>query len=1143
MRRGRVLVCVGAVVLVAAALALPFAGAKPLALGVQVSSGPSQSTTATTAQFTLSVQGAPTVVQCKQETGVGDTFSKSGALADAPAGGPWQVDRGGLSAFSVAGGDGRASVAGSDEQLAFVALSSDFDVSAKLGFAAGASANTRAVLVGRVQPGTARYLAGLAITAKGALQLQVQLNTGAGTTTLGNPVTLQAKFQAASRYYVRFQGIGSALRAKAWRVGALEPGWQITVNDNSVESGVGVGFGAMSTDGGGTVVVDDFVGTDPAASGVFADCVSGSAQYGGLGVGGHVFTARAATSREAQVAIYPWTISPPAPTVTLSSQPTSPTTDTSAAFAWTTSGVVDGTVCTLDGASAPCTSPTSYSGLALGSHSFIVTVSNVSGSNTATVNWTINPPAPTVTISAQPTNPTTDPDATFEWMTTGVVDSTVCTLDGVSAPCTSPRSYPGLALGTHSFSVTIANVSGSDTATVAWTINPPPPGVLLFPNAGEPGADATFTWSTTGIVESTTCTLDGVTNPCTSPKSYFGLEPGLHAFTVTVTNVSGSNSSSLVFTVAGTPPTVALTSHPADPTTETSASFEWTTTGFVGETSCTLDGVTTGCMSPRTYTGLATGSHSFTVTVSNVAGSNSETFTWTITSPPVSVPLIPLAVADTKIGRAQLRVYNYCSTSSPTLLATANLKPLADEYQTVAGMTLWAPDLVGSGEGQPAGITLSVPDGSACEPSYLPIGVEMRVAAEAAPGIDLTSTTCAQLAAMQYADCWSRLTEFRGYHSGNPDSEPRIGAVSMSGGTCSPDPLFSRTPSCTANVSVEIDWGSRGDGPLNVPANFSVSLNGQTLNPPAGSPTGVWTSATPLTVGGQSGANQLVVAYQWRDTNPSHAWGGLQCRAGGGNPCQVSATVPVQRSFAADDANAGTVELVRMSLTGQAPGGAVGDPLMGLELDSATVLTLYATVGLRNVPDEGDLSYLGVAGGQGNQVVRCDPNYAAGEEFQVFKNGCGPLYSPNAFTDGIWWNIATRQCPQLDFIFAQPNSPATPWRCVGISPGMSAGSVPDAAAVRTGNCQVIGANSCQLITCINPSAYPTVNSGDPRLVRVLVVPYGATKGLTGSGETMPVTATRMFYITGWGGTSTSRDPCPGADPAGPGEIVGHFVQP
>ena len=69
--------------------------------------------------------------------------------------------------------------------------------------------------------------------------------------------------------------------------------------------------GAVSTSGGGgAIVVDDFVGVSPASSGVFANCASGSAQYSGLGVGGHVFTARVATCREAQLAIYPWTINP-----------------------------------------------------------------------------------------------------------------------------------------------------------------------------------------------------------------------------------------------------------------------------------------------------------------------------------------------------------------------------------------------------------------------------------------------------------------------------------------------------------------------------------------------------------------------------------------------------------------------------------------------------------------------------------------------------------------------------------------------------------------------------------------------------------------------------------------------------------------
>ena len=229
-------------------------------------------------------------------------------------------------------------------------------------------------------------------------------------------------------------------------------------------------------------------------------------------------------------------------------------------------------------------------------------------------------------------------------------------------------------------------------------------------------------------------------------------------------------------------------------------------------------------------------------------------------------PLDPLAVPDTRIGRAQLRVYSYCSGSAPTLLASADLTPLSTAYQTSPGMTLWTPES-GGPEGDPGAITMSVPSSSGCAINYVPLGIEVRVAAGlGATAVDLNSLSCAQLAATLYADCWSRLSDIRVYRSGNPEPAPIVGDVSMHGGTCAPDPLFSRTPGCTANVGVAIDWGSRANGPLNVPGNFSVAVQGQALSPPPGGPTGTWTTAAPVTLGGQSGANQLTLQYEWQRT-------------------------------------------------------------------------------------------------------------------------------------------------------------------------------------------------------------------------------------------------------------------------------------
>jgi hypothetical protein len=80
-----------------------------------------------------------------------------------------------------------------------------------------------------------------------------------------------------------------------------------------------------------------------------------------------------------------------------------------------------------------------------------------------------------------------------------------------------------------------------------------------------------------------------------------------------------------------TPPT--LTQTPTNPTSSQTATFSFV--GGVGTTGfrCSLDGaVFTDCTSPKTYTALAKGSHTFKVRAFDVNGVESAdtTFTWTI---------------------------------------------------------------------------------------------------------------------------------------------------------------------------------------------------------------------------------------------------------------------------------------------------------------------------------------------------------------------------------------------------------------------------------------------------------------------------------------------------------------------------------
>jgi hypothetical protein len=91
-----------------------------------------------------------------------------------------------------------------------------------------------------------------------------------------------------------------------------------------------------------------------------------------------------------------------------------------------------------------------------------------------------------------------------------------------------------------------------------------------------------------------------------------------------------------------TPPDTSITSHPVDGTTNTGASFAFTGTDDVGvdHFECAIDsGGWTACSSPKTYSGLLVGNHSFGVRAVDAAGNadaTPATFTWSVDAPSLS---------------------------------------------------------------------------------------------------------------------------------------------------------------------------------------------------------------------------------------------------------------------------------------------------------------------------------------------------------------------------------------------------------------------------------------------------------------------------------------------------------------------------
>ena len=102
--------------------------------------------------------------------------------------------------------------------------------------------------------------------------------------------------------------------------------------------------------------------------------------------------------------------------------------------------------------------------------------------------------------------------------------------------------------------------------------------------------------------------------------------------TDTAANPETPNSYSLTYDTAA--PNTTITAQPNDPTNATGASFSFTATEGGSTFECQLDGGGwSSCTSPKSYSGLSQGSHTFEVRATDAAGNTDATpasFTWTI---------------------------------------------------------------------------------------------------------------------------------------------------------------------------------------------------------------------------------------------------------------------------------------------------------------------------------------------------------------------------------------------------------------------------------------------------------------------------------------------------------------------------------
>jgi streptogramin lyase len=244
------------------------------------------------------------------------------------------------------------------------------------------------------------------------------------------------------------------------------------------------------------------------------------------------------------------------------------------------------------------------------------------------------PASPTSATSAQFTFTANEPGATFK-----------CTVDGGGAgpytSCSSPETVNGLTAGAHIFYVKAFDVDNNpgDPATYSWTVDLTPPTVSIDSGPADPSSNlnANFTYHSSENPSTYSCSLDGATpSACGSAFSGSVVGDGLHSFDVWAIDQAGNISSSAAeytWTVDTTPPVVHLDSGPSGYVRSTDADLTFSSSEGGVTFQCKLDGGSYGvCTSPKSYTGLTEGAHTFSVRGLDTNGNPSEakTQSWTV---------------------------------------------------------------------------------------------------------------------------------------------------------------------------------------------------------------------------------------------------------------------------------------------------------------------------------------------------------------------------------------------------------------------------------------------------------------------------------------------------------------------------------
>ncbi len=380
--------------------------------------------------------------------------------------------------------------------------------------------------------------------------------------------------------------------------------------------------------------------------GTWDPCTSPDTLSPALAEGGHTFDVRAtdpAGNTDGSPASHTWIIDVGPPNTTIDASPGSPSNDTTPTFTFSSSELGSTFECQLDGGGwSTCTSPLTVApALGEGTHTFDVRATDVADNtdaSPASYTWTVDLTAPNTTIDSGPANPSNDATPSFAFSATEPGSTFECRVDGGSwSACSSPDTLAALGAGSHTFDVRATDPAGNTDGTPAsrtWTVDLTAPNTTINSNPADPSNNTTpdFTFSSSETGSTFECRVDGSSwTTCTSPETISpALSAGSHTFDVRATDQAGNTDgtpASYTWTVDLTAPNTTISSHPGDPSNDTTPAFSFSSSEGGSTFECRIDGGSwSACSSPDTISpALAAGSHTYDVRATDQAGNTDGT--------------------------------------------------------------------------------------------------------------------------------------------------------------------------------------------------------------------------------------------------------------------------------------------------------------------------------------------------------------------------------------------------------------------------------------------------------------------------------------------------------------------------------------